>query len=45
MVTLYLSPLDLYPLDLGHLTWTTLEGNPLELTQLWELGPDILLYV
>ena len=40
-----LSPLDLSPLDLGHLIWAPLEGNPLELDHLWDLGLDILVYV
>ena len=35
-----LSPLDLSPLEMEHLTWTALEGNPLELTHLQELGMD-----
>ena len=37
---LSLSPLDLSPLEMENLTWTALEGNPLELTHLQELGMD-----
>ena len=41
-----LFPLDLYLLEILHLKWTTLEGTPLELTHLWELGLDrSLIYI
>ena len=43
---LSLSPLDMYTLELEHFTWTTLEGDTLELTHSLELYLDrILIYI